>query len=184
MESVKQALSALRKGDDNRFTQIRMQYEALLSSMVNKCLSVYHYDAEYDDLMQEATLALYNAAMTYDTEQSEVTFGLYAKVCIRNRLISAGRKLKRQKKNRTVLDFRQEPDRTQKRSAAYAQIDGMRETISESFSEYEMAVFELYLAGCSYREMAEKLNKTEKSIDNAVCRMKKKLKKHFVRDGD
>lgn len=179
MEAIKQTLKALQKGDSNSFTQIRADYDALLTSMVNKCLTVYHYDAEFDDLMQEASLALYHAALTYDLDQSEVTFGLYAKICIRNRLISAGRKLKRQKKNHRAAKLRSYTDRTQKRSVELAQLGNIDRVIEASFSDFEKSVFTLYLQGCSYKEMARALEKNEKSIDNAVCRMKSKLKKHY-----
>lgn len=184
MDSIKEALEALQMGDTSSFVQIRTQYDALLGSMVNRCLSVYHYDAEYDDLMQEASLALYHAALSYDLGQSEVTFGLYAKICVRNRLISAGRKLSRQKKNRSAVAIKHEQDRTQKRNAEFAQFGDFTKVIDSVFSDFEKSVFTLYLQGCSYKEMAQKLNKNEKSIDNAICRMKGKLKKLFVPNGD
>lgn len=172
-----QALSALQNGDTGSFTLIRDRYEALLSSMVNKCLTVYHYDAEYDDLMQEAALALYSAAQSFDLSQSEVTFGLYAKICVRNRLISAGRKLKRQKKNRSAAELSQySPDRSQKRSAEFARFGDLSQLIDRALSDFEKSVLTLYLQGCSYSEMAQALDRSEKSIDNAICRMKRKLR--------
>lgn len=177
MESMEQALSALQKGDNSSFSLIRDRYEALLSSMVNKCLTVYHYEAEYDDLMQEAALALYNAAQSYDLAQTEVTFGLYAKICVRNRLISAGRKLSRQKKNSSAEKLsRYTPDRSEKRSAELAQFGDLSQVIDIAFSDFEKNVLKLYLQGCSYKEMAQALDRNEKSIDNAICRMKRKLK--------
>lgn len=180
MESIKSALEALQKGDTSSFTQIRTQYDALLSAMVSRCLTVYHYDAEFEDLLQEASLALYKAAQTYDLDQAEVTFGLYAKICVRNRLISAGRKLSRQRKNRKAARLRQEQGRTQKRSAEFAQFGDLTQVVDAAFSDFEKSVFSLYMQGCSYKEMARELNKSEKSIDNAICRMKNKLKKHLI----
>lgn len=184
METIEQMLSALQKGESGAFTQIRAQYDALLSSMANKCLTVYHYDAEYDDLMQEASLALYKAAQTFDITQSEVSFGLYAKICIRNRLISAGRKLSRQRKHDRAVKLRRYPDRTQKRYAEFAQFGDFAQVIDAAFSDFEKSVFTLYLQGCSYKEMALELDKNEKSIDNAICRMKSKLKKLFLHGND
>lgn len=177
-------LELLQKGDTSVFAQIRTQYEALLSAMVSKCLEVYRYEAEFDDLMQEATLALYKAALSYDLDQTEVTFGLYAKVCIRNRLISAGRKLTRQKKSRHAAEQKHLVDRTQKRSAEFAGLGDLTQTTDAVFSDFEKSVFTLYLQGCSYKEMSQKLNKNEKSIDNAICRMKRKLKERLLPTSD
>lgn len=177
-EAIKQALEALQNGDSSAFAIIRSQYDALLASMVSKCLTAYHYDAEFDDLMQEASLALYKAASSYDLSQSNVTFGLYAKICVRNRLISAGRKLSRQKKNESAVQREQfsAPDRMQKRYAEFAGLGDVTQVAESTLSELEKAVFSMYLQGCSYKEMALALNKSEKSIDNAIWRMKSKLK--------
>ncbi len=184
MEPIRQALETLQKGDSSGFAQIRAQYDALLNSMVGECLTVYHYEAEFEDLMQEASLALYKAALHYDLTQSKVTFGLYAKICIRNRLISAGRKLFRQTKSRQAVKRKQTSDRTQKRNVEFAQFKALTEVIDTVFSDFEKSVFTLYLQGCSYKEMAHQLDKNEKSIDNAICRMKSKLKKLVLHGGD
>ncbi len=45
------------------------------------------------------------------------------------------------------------------------------------FSGYEREVWKLYVKGFSYSDMAMKLQKSEKSIDNAVYRVRSKLKK-------
>ena len=48
--------------------------------------------------------------------------------------------------------------------------------ISSALSPKEIRVFGLYLDGLSYKEIAEKLDVTEKSVDNAMFRIRKKLK--------
>jgi RNA polymerase sporulation-specific sigma factor len=50
---------------------------------------------------------------------------------------------------------------------------------SEELAPLEKAVFPLYLQGQSYRDIAKQLSKDEKSIDNAVYRMKRKLRKRL-----
>lgn len=184
LESVRSALDALQKGDTSSFTQIRTQYDALLKAMVSRCLTVYHYEAEFDDLMQEASLALYKAAQTYDLDQAEVTFGLYAKICVRNRLISAGRSLNRQRKNRKAAEHGREQGRTQKRSAEFAQFGELAQVVDALLSDFEKSVFSLYMQGSSYKEMACTLGKSEKAIDNAICRIKNKLKKYIKEHAD
>ena len=51
----------------------------------------------------------------------------------------------------------------------------MEERLSKELSKYETEVLKGYLAGKSYHEIAARLNKTEKSIDNALQRIKKKI---------
>ena len=45
----------------------------------------------------------------------------------------------------------------------------------EELSSFENEVLRLYIVGCSYSEIAEKLDKNTKAIDNAIQRIRKKL---------
>ena len=92
--SLHKQIELIQSGDESAFEAIREQYAALLLSTVSKMMPGLP-DAEFEDLMQEATLALYHAALRFKPDQEKVTFGLYAKICVRNRLISAIRKLRR-----------------------------------------------------------------------------------------
>ena len=49
----------------------------------------------------------------------------------------------------------------------------------QCLSKFEIKVLDLYLDGLSYREIADKLGKSAKSIDNAVQRVRKKLARHL-----
>ena len=53
----------------------------------------------------------------------------------------------------------------------------MQKEYVKLLSKYEMDVLKLYLRGLSYVEIASELGKTEKSIDNAVQRIRKKFAK-------
>lgn len=60
--------------------------------------------------------------------------------------------------------------------------ESMRELsrrIQSVLSELEYTIFELYIGGYSYFEIAARVGKSEKSVDNALCRIKIKLKKLF-----
>ena len=73
-----------RARDDAAFSELVELY----SPMINKTVSSY-FDAPYDisEAYSEACVALHRAANSYDLGQTEVTFGLYAHVCIRNRML-------------------------------------------------------------------------------------------------
>lgn len=49
--------------------------------------------------------------------------------------------------------------------------------IDKQLSSMERQVLKLYLEGGSYEEIAEEMGRSEKSVDNAIQRLKKKLKK-------
>lgn len=168
-------IQSLQSGDESSFDFLREQYAALLLSMVSAALAEVP-NAEFEDLMQEATLALYHAAINFDLQQNEVTFGLYAKICIRNRLISALRKLRRA--IRTDVGGRDKSDltSTQRKSARRASLGDLSDLVDTQFSAYEKSVYRLYLQGCSVIEIADQLNRTPKSVDNAIYRLRRKIK--------
>ena len=171
---LKGLIARVKSGDDAGFAALADEYEnlvrALVSSFLLKCKDL---GAEYDDLMQEAAMALYKAAVAYDLEREEVTFGLFAKICITNKLISVQRKLIRANVKKTAKGG------TEKQRVRVPADD--RQTVYKgtelgAFTRLERDVFNLYVEGCSYNEIAERLHRDVKSIDNAMYRIRRKLK--------
>ncbi len=174
--------------DDEAFAALAEMYEGVVESSVKRFSPSFgigqQNDGAYEeeDLRQYALLALYRAADTYNEDEKgkSVSFGLYAKICINNALISALRKYNTEKKRReaarksfpavkTVSD----PlgviiDSEQKKS--------VMKQASRVLSAYEKEIFDYYIAGKSVREIAERLGKDEKSISNAVYRIKVKVR--------
>lgn len=135
---------------------------------------------ERDDLYQEALLALLRALHSYDPQKS--SFRTYSAACVRRQIYSALRAGLRQK-NRALLDYVSFDD------LDFVSVDGpesdwiqqeelrdRREKAFSALSPFENAVLGFYLRGLSYREIAEKLGKTEKSIGNALSRVRSKLR--------
>ncbi len=178
--SVLHQIAELKAGNEQAFAPLQEQYAALLLSMVSKVMT-NHPDAEFEDLMQEATLALYHAAIRFDLGQEQVTFGLYAKVCIRNRLISAIRKLRRQS-HRAGNMSQPAPTPIEKKSIRRAKMGDLDALVDTLFSDLEREVYRLYLQGCSAAQIAEALGRSAKSIDNAIYRMRRKIKEHLDTD--
>jgi len=79
-------LLAAKNGDGQAFSELAAKYSPLIGAAVEKYRRMCGEST--DDLHQEALLAFYRAVKTYDTEKKGVTFGLYAKICINNRMIS------------------------------------------------------------------------------------------------
>ena len=177
--SIAHMIQRLQAGDESAFDLLREQYAALLHSMVSAAMAK-ESDAEFHDLMQEASLALYNAALKFDLSQEEVTFGLFAKICIRNRLISSLRKLRRQlRKNKEVKPIMTPAQRKSVRRAQM-EMGELSDLVDTLFSDFEKSVYRYYIAGYSAAEIARCLGKTDKSIDNAIYRVRRKIKQHYL----
>lgn len=175
-ENIELILKA-RRGDSHSFSNLVRKYKPLLDSLSKKYSSMCEETAEIlDDFSQEAKMALFDAVKTYDVNNEAVTFGAYAKKCIGNRLISLVRKNKSQKRKRGEIKI---PVNTHTPDDAYltkelgAKIMALAEN---SLSSYEKKVFALYLDGKRAGEISKQVGKSEKSVNNAIFRIKSKLK--------
>lgn len=177
-KDVRELIEELRRGDKDSFNSIYSEYEPLITSLVSKyCAgSVESLD---EDMTQEALIALYNSAMSYDLDQSEVSFGLYAKICMSNRIISALRKRTAAYDDGDIFeyslgDFDSDPSKQfDDRESARL----LAEKILSLLSPYEKSVFRMYVQGINSSDIAQILGKTPKSVDNALSRIKSKLRK-------
>ncbi len=133
-----------------------------------------------EDLVQEGLLALYCATKVYD-ETRGVPFDAYAFTCIKNAMITAYRKIS--KDSTAICNFDDSsnmisttpgPDELAMMTEDFEIIKSL---IRDNLSGFEYKVLSLYLNGFSYSHIADALNKSEKSVDNALSRTKKKLSK-------
>ena len=56
----------------------------------------------FDELFAEGCVALHSAAMNFDIRQTQVTFGLYARICVYNRMVDF---IRFEKKSEEVVDY-------------------------------------------------------------------------------
>ena len=148
----------IQNGVPLSFESVYSLYIPLINSVAEKYSGSSLTGAGLEDLRQEAAIALYDAALAYNPERG-VSFGLYAKICIKNRIIPQG-------------DIDPEKLIISKESLA-----DLERRISLSLTELERSVFDLYLASASYDDISAALGKPKKSIDNAMQRIKAKLRK-------
>jgi RNA polymerase sporulation-specific sigma factor len=175
-------LSAVKSGDKAAFEELLAAYEPLILSESASLVAKFpEFRSEEEEMRQEARLALYDAAMTYN-ESGKVTFGLYAKICIHNRLISYVRKLNSAKRRRARSPKNSEGAAQSSAETSVLELSRGSELdklLSSVTSSYERRVFNMYLQKMSYADIAASLNKNEKSVANAICRVKQKLKKYL-----
>ena len=168
-DSLLDCLRGVQSGAQGAFASLQEKYRPLVLSLVDSFLaSMPAGSIGRDDLIQEADIALYRAAIRYDTTQDKVTFGLFAKVCIRNRLVSTLRRQKRLAKKPPAV----------KPAANTADISPERlpQALLNLLTPYEQQVLRLRAESYSYKEIAARLSTDPKSVDNALCRIRQKLK--------
>ena len=177
------------EGDGEAEEQLAMRY----SRLVRICARPYFLaGGDSEDLTQEGMLGLLSAIRQYDGG-SGASFKTFAEHCIRNRLISAVKSASRQKHtplNDCVSLEYILSDETLNHTAAFPEAfrrtpeekvlarESEKEfysTFSRCLSDFESQILFLFLEGLSYREIAEKTDRTEKSVDNAVQRIRRKL---------
>ena len=169
-------LASVRGGDESAFAVLLDSYAPLLNSLSS---SLGASSEAQDELMQEARFALYRAALSY--REGGVTFGLYAKICVRNALVSRLRKAEREVAL-CSLDHLSDSLMPQDGGDALDSLlrdESFRELcsrIAELLSPYERRVFVLYASGLSLKEVAHELGKAQKSVRNALDRCLSKLR--------
>lgn len=178
---VLELLDAVRCGDQNAFAVLLSFYRPLIDRAVNRFSQRLGGDESREDMRQEAMAAFYDAIRTYRTEQEHVEFGLYAKVCIGNRLISHMRREMRQQGLVSLDDVNAEGILGADGDLLSIVIEeeeseSLFRSVRETLSRYEYDVFSLYIKGKSSADIAEALGKSVKSIDNAIVRIRKKLR--------
>ncbi len=178
-------ITLAKHGDTDAFGRLLEAYSPLMNSLATQFYTDdISAEAGIDDLMQEASIALYNAVMSY-TEGKNTTFGLYAKVCIKNRLISFLRHMSAKKasvKEETLeelIDSSVLPtvDSPLELLISEEEVEQLQKKIRAVLTDYEYGVFSLIAKGASVSEAAAILNVPEKSVHNAMTRAKSKLKK-------
>lgn len=180
----KETLRLAKRGDETAVTLIISKYKAQVEFAASK---ISGSPIEYDDLIQEGLIGLLAAIRSFDGDK-KISFGTYCYTCISNALQSALRKVNRKKdvpKSKVVSleddDFAGAGSVSAAISAedaflAKESVEALNGFLETELSAFENEVLRLYIAGCSYKEIAEKMNKTPKAVDNAIQRIRKKLK--------
>ena len=163
-------------GDQEAFVELAKTYGPLITKL-SRGFAVP--EAEREDLCQEGLIGLYKAVMTYDERLSGFT--TYCTVCARRSMISAFRAYL--KKNAAVQgepeDAAQIPDLSSDPLEIYSDRESYKallERIDARLSEYENRVLRLFLTGVSHDLIAAKLGTNKKSVDNAISRIRGKLR--------
>ena len=171
------------------------KYKSLVRA---KSRAYFLIGADSEDIIQEGMIGLYKAVRDYN-EEKNASFRSFAELCINRQMITAIKAATRQKHqplnsyvslNKPVYEEESEQtymDFLQSSSSALLNPEALligqenksflENQMVKNLSSFETRVLVLYLQGRSYFEIAHVLDKPEKSIDNALQRVKKKLEK-------
>ena len=139
---------------------------------------------DFEDLVQEGFIGLMNAVKAYDNDFG-ASFSTFAFLCIDRKILDAVKKSLGKKqipKHALVFledNFDLESDKSVNPESVIISQENiaiLKQRIAEKLSDREREVLNLYLSGYSYQGIAEKLKCTLKSVDNAMQRLRKKLK--------
>lgn len=160
------------------------------SPLVKSCARPYFLaGADSEDLIQEGMLGLLKAIRSFDPERGG-SFYAFARTCVLSRIYSALRSAAASKhrplNQAESISEKSLVEEAFDVSAARSVEDPVQllisqeekrqqwEDLSERLSPFENDVLELFLKGLSYPDMAEKLGKPVKSVDNAIQRIRRK----------
>ena len=146
---------------------------------------------ESEDLIQEGMIGLISAVRQYDP-QNGASFRTFAEICIKKRILSAIRSASRLKhfplndgvsleqlSEDTSLPFAAISDYIQPSPEELVLARESKEELYSAFrdrlSRLEIKVLDLYLDGLSYQNIAQRLGKDAKAVDNAVQRIRRKM---------
>lgn len=178
-----------QSGNKEALECIILRYRSLVYS---KSKSYFLAGADDDDIIQEGLIGLYNAVMKFNVDKFPF-FKVFASICVKRRMLTAVREASR-KKHSPLNSYVSLDNSDEDSDASFMNlipagdaqnpeailidrenINGMEYKINQTLSEFELEVLFYYLEALSYQEIAKKLNKDSKAVDNAIQRIKKKL---------
>lgn len=193
-------IQSLRDGDGRVMDFLMEKYKGLVRS---KAKSMYLLGADGEDLIQEGMIGLFKAVRDYDAGR-DASFFTFADLCISRQMYTAVQASTRKKHaplNRYVSLSQEafqedenggrvvfEPEDSRERNPeelviARENVELLEKTIEKELSPLEKQVLDLHLTGMGYIQIARVLGRDAKSTDNALQRIKGKLKRALLRNG-
>ena len=178
-------IRAAKAGDGEAFEALSRKYGGMIGAAVSSFgSSIASADPgagaafSEEDLRQEAGIAFLRAVRTYDPDSKPgVTFGLYAKICVKNAMISLFRKRRTQSKRlRNAGGRRGIAEATERGAESDVDIAKFLEQAADILTPLEAKVFDAHLKGLRPAGTAQALGVSEKTVYNALYRAKAKVR--------
>ena len=197
--------------DEELILRLRDGEEAIMDYIMNKyknlvrkhARNMYILGAEEQDLIQEGMIGLFRAIKDYDSGR-DASFFTFADLCISRKMYNAIEASKREKHtplNNYISFYASNEDDNKDGKTMFMDllsagdisnpenllidrenVERIESLVDEELSSFEKQVFDLYITGMKYNQIAKVLGKDEKSTDNALQRIKSKLRKAMQKD--
>ncbi len=167
---------AAKGGDEMAFEKLFNEYKAMIDSIIR------HSSLDPRDAFSEACMAFFRAVSSYDVQQSDVTFGLYAKICVERGLIDMQR---REGKFSHYVDNEVDVEKIAVPGGMQSILEHREQTAyflsiaREELSDFEFDVYRHWMLGYKSSDIASTLGVTAKAVDNAKNRMWTKLRRRL-----
>ena len=178
-QTDEELIARIRSGETGVMEFLLEKYKPLVKKQAR---TMYLTGGENEDLIQEGMIGLFRAISTY--RQGEGSFYGFALMCINRQMYTAVQASARKKHEplNEYIPLEEDPqillEDGPEALFLLHEKEGKREAmIDRHLSSLEKKVLALYLEGMSYGQIAEQIGRPEKSVDNAIQRLKKKLKK-------
>lgn len=183
--SDREILQQIKNGDNDAMEYLMKRYRGMVRTEARK---FFLAGGDEEDLIQEGMIGLFKAINSYE-EDKNTSFSTFAFLCIRRQIyttVTASNRKKHGPLNNYVSIFGSAQDLDENHPAGMIEnpeemvlkkerMEGYYLAIEKKLSRYEKQVMKYYVKGENYTEIAKKLNKTDKSIDNAIQRIRRKL---------
>lgn len=189
-EIEEKILENAKAGDEDAVSQIFSKY---INFVYLKARNYFLMGAEKEDLIQEGMIGLLKAIRGYDKNKL-TSFKTFASICIKRQLITAIKSANSQKNMALNSSVDINDDKSEEKVVNFngkglesyisytpeeiyltkEQINGLKDHLQANLSKFEFEVFTYMVTGLSYKDIAVKLKKKIKSVDNAIQRIKRK----------
>lgn len=184
-----------REGEQQIVDYLMEKYKNVVRSKAGR---MFILGADKDDLIQEGMIGLFKAVRDYDSGR-DASFYTFADLCVSRQMYTAIQAANRKKhsplnsyislyKNQEETDMESELIGAIRNSSERnpeeilidrENVETIEKIIENDLSSFERQVLELSMTGMSYQDIARLLGKDSKSTDNALNRVKTKIKKQL-----
>lgn len=182
--SDEQLVKLNKTGDQLAFDELCSRYIKNIRAMAR---TYYLVGGDEEDLWQEGLIGLFSAVNAYDEDRNGASaFRTFAFKCIKSRILNAingarAEKHKALNDSVSIMEFTDSEaniftSSPEEKAIGIESLNELIKKIKKTLSPFEAEVFDLYVDGMKYNEIAVTLKKSPKSVDNAIQRIKEKTK--------
>ena len=182
-------ISRFKNGESEILDYLMEKYKNMVRK---KARTMFLIGGENDDLIQEGMIGLFKAVRDYQLDR-DAAFQTFASICVDRQIYNAIQSSNRQKHqplNSYISLSEQDGENEEHLGDNWGEnpesiiidqenVQDLEQEITATLSPMENQVLEYYLAGNGYGEIAQIMGKTPKSIDNALQRIRIKIREQL-----